>query len=159
MEYASLIAEFGAHYGMEGLAPDENGAVGFDVDGRAMVLQRIGETDRVVATLELGEAPDAGSAIVNRLLMRANQALFVMDGMSLALHPEKNRYRLLAVTDIAALDFVGFDAWVAQVLDRADQWGELLEKFIPLAAEAEAKGTDEPEEPSSLSLGGDILRA
>lgn len=158
MEYASLIAEFGAHYGMEGLAPDENGAVGFDVDGRTMALQRIEETDRVVATLELCEAPDAGSAIVNRLLMRANQALFVMDGMSLALHPEKNSYRLLAITDIAALDFVGFDAWVAQVLDRADKWGAFLDKFLPLAAENEEKGAETPELPPDFPLSADFMR-
>ncbi len=158
MEYASLIAEFGAHYGMEDLAPDENGAVGFDVDGRTMVLQRIGETDRVAATLEFGEVSDAGSAIVNRLLMRANQALFMTDGMLLALHPEKNSYRLLAAIDIAALDFVGFDAWVARVLEQADNWGSFLDKFLPLAAEGEAMGADAPKLSPDFAISADLMR-
>lgn len=36
MDYASLIKEFGSRYGMDDLVPDENGGVGFAVDGRTM---------------------------------------------------------------------------------------------------------------------------
>lgn len=150
MEFADLIAEFGERYGMDGLVPDENGAVGFAVDGRAMVLQRIDATGRVIATIELGEAADAGSAEVNRLLMRANQALFALDGMSLVLHAEKNSYCLLAVIDVAALDFVGFDARIAQVLERASQWGAFLAEFSPLVGSSEANGASASELPDGI---------
>ena len=39
MDYANLVAEFGAHYGMGNLAPDENGAVGFEADAAAPAAQ------------------------------------------------------------------------------------------------------------------------
>ena len=45
MEFASLIAEFGAHYGMDCLAPDENGAVGFEADARNRMVIRQYDSD------------------------------------------------------------------------------------------------------------------
>ena len=150
MECASLVAEFGARYGMDDLSLDENGAVGFAVDGRTMILQQIAGTDSMVATIELHDGVDAGAAAVNRLIMRANQTLFMLEGMALVIHSETGRYCLLSRFDVAAMDFVGFDGKIGQFLERADQWGEFLEKFIPVAAEAETSGAPAPEIPDGL---------
>lgn len=156
MEYTSLIAEFCERYGMDRVEPDADGAVGFDVDGRPLVLQWLESSDAVLATVELGETPDAGAAVVNRLLMQANQTLFALDGMALVLNPENGHYRLMARLDVEALDFIGFDAKIARLLDRADQWGAFLEKFVPLAVEAEANGGDAPQ-PADVNF-TDMLR-
>ena len=138
MDYANLVAEFGAHYGMGNLAPDENGAVGFEVDGHAMTLQRQDGTGAVVVTLDLVDAPDAGAASVNRLLMQANLALFALDGLALGLQPERNRYQLLGRLDVAAMDFTAFDAAIGRMLARAEQWRTFLDSFLAVAAEADA---------------------
>ena len=140
MEYASLIAEFGANYGLGDLTPDENGAVGFEVDGRPVVIQQLAETQTVVVTIDLYEAPESGAAAVNQLLLKANLALFVLDGMALVLHPENNRYRLVMRLDVATTDFIEFDDKMSKLLDRAEQWSAFLDKFLPLVAEAETKG-------------------
>lgn len=138
MEYASLIAEFGARYGMGELAPDANGAVGFVVDGRQAILQELPEAKDVVSvTIELCDARGAGSAVVNQLLMKANRALFLLDGMTLAFHSETRRYCLLARFAVPSLDFAGFDEQIGRILERADQWGRFLERLLPVAARAE----------------------
>lgn len=135
MEYVSLIAEFGARYGMEGLRPDEDGVAGFEVSGRRLFLQQMPGTSCVIVTAELGEVPP-GAAAMDRLLLRANQALFVFDGMSICRRSEADQYILVARIDIERLDFQGFDEKMAQVLKRVEQWRELLERFAPLADEA-----------------------
>lgn len=142
MEFASLIAEFGAQYGMGDLALDENGAVGFDVDGHPMILQQHDGTGCVIATLDLIDAPDADTVSVNRLLMQANLALFSLDGLALGFHPEKNRYQLLGRFDVAAMDFIGFDAAIGRMLERAEQWRTFLGNFFAVAAEADAAAPD-----------------
>ena len=131
MEYESLIAEFGARYGMKDLAPDEDGAVGIEVDGRTLVLQRQAGTDVVIVTLDLGQMPTGGEMIMKRLLL-LNLALFVQDGMMIGL--AENGYRLFYRFDIAKFDFTDFDERIARLLDRADQWGGLLEQIGTLAA-------------------------
>lgn len=145
MEYASLIAEFGSNYGMADLEPDVNGAVGFEVDGRSVIIQQLPDTGDAFAMVELFEAPENGAAAVNRLLMQANQTLYVLDGMALVLSHENNRYRLVMRFEPATLDFVGFDEKLSRLLDRAEQWGQFLDKFMPIAAESERNGGGAPE--------------
>lgn len=142
MKFESLIAEFGARYGMEDLGPDENGAVGFEADGCPVTLQQLPETETVLAAVEVCGAPEAGEAAVNRLVMTANQALYALDGMALVRSSESGGYRLLNRFDVAAMDFIGFDRQMGRFLDLAEKWRELIEKFVPIAAEAEAKGVD-----------------
>ena len=156
MEFASLIAEFGARYGMADLTPDENGAVGFVVDGRTVAIRHWPEAECVVASIEIA-APGAGAEAVNRLLMRANQTLFVLDGMTIVFDSSSERYLLLSRFDATALDFIGFDAKIAQLLDRADQWSAFLEKFRALAEESAAKGVDFPP-PPDISSPIDFMR-
>lgn len=158
MEYASLIAAFGENYSLEEFKLDEDGATGFLADGRIVTLRLIPETETVAATVDLGAVATAGEAVVNRLLVKANAALFLQDGMALVVNATSGHYNLLTRFEIAAMDFPAFDAAMARLLGRADQWGELLEKFIPLAAEAEAKGADEPEAPEAFLPGGDAMR-
>lgn len=158
MEYASLIKEFGNRYGMDDLVPNENGGVGFAVDGRTMTLRHQVETDDVIAMIEIVDVPEAGVAAVNRLLMQANQALFIQDGLMLILQAETGKYCLLARFGIAALDFIGFDEKLGRFLERADQWGEFFAKFFPLAAEAEARGDDPVEMPSDFLSPLEMMR-
>ena len=158
MDYASLIKEFGSRYGMDDLVPDENGGVGFAVDGRTMTLQHQVETDDVSAMIEIVDVPEAGAAAVNRLVMQANRALFLQDGMTLVLHTETGKYCLLVRFGIAALDFTGFDEKIGRFLERADQWGEFFAKFFPLAAEAETRGESVAEVPSDLFPPMDLIR-
>ena len=136
MEFESLIAEFGARYGIDGLALTEDGAVGLAVNGQPMSLRLVPETSTVVATIEVGEMPDAGVSSVDRLIAKANRSLYLTDGMVLVFHSKAEHYCLLFRIDIAQLDFHGFDEKIARFLAVADQWREFLEKFIPLAAEA-----------------------
>lgn len=136
MEYTTLIAEFGAQCGMDGLAPDENGLVSFEADGHTLTLQQTAEIPYVIATVELTEIP-ARSAAVDRLLLRANKALFVFDGMTLCRQPDSNRYVLVARIDVEPLDITGFDEKLSQILQRAAQWHDLLESFKPLAEETD----------------------
>ncbi len=138
MEYASLIAEFGANYGLGDLTPDENGAVGFEADGRSVIIQQQSDTGNAFAMVELVETPENGEDVVNRLLMQANQALFVQDGMALVLNHENNRYCLLMRFEPAMLDFLGFDARLSRLLDRAEQWRTFLENFFAVASKADA---------------------
>ncbi|MCQ2389392.1 MAG: type III secretion system chaperone [Kiritimatiellae bacterium] len=155
MEFASLIAEFGARYGMADLTPDENGAVGFVVDGRTVAIRHWPESGCVVASIEIAE-PGAGAEPMNRLLMRANQTLFVLDGMAIVFDSGRERYLLLSRFDADALDFVGFDAKIAQLLDRADQWGSFFEKFRAFAEESKAWDDDLP--PPDVVSGIDFMR-
>ena len=156
MTYANLIAEFGAQCGMDGLKPDENGLVGLVADGRTVTLQQVPEVPCVIATVELAEVPES-SATVDRLLLRANQALFVFDGMTLCRQPETSRYALVARIDVEPLDVAGFDQKLSQILQRAEQWRDLLEAFSPLAEEA-----DESVDPGTASPTGfpraDLMR-
>lgn len=160
MEFADLIAEFGARYEIGELVPDENGAVGLVVDGRQVVLQELSDLKGVAtATVELGDAPEGDDAGVNRLVMKANRALFLLDGMALVLHSVTGRYCLLARFDLADIDFAGFDATVGRILERADQWGQILERIASVGAEA---GEDEPdreaENRTELGDTGGVLR-
>lgn len=158
MDYASLIAEFGASYGMDDLAPNENGVVGFESDGRSVLLRRLPDSQIVIATVGLVEVPTAGAAAVNRLLMQANQALFVQDCMALVFHAESGWYQLLSRIDVATLDFVGFDAKIAQLLDRADQWCTFFEQFLPIAAQSEASDGKIPPPPFDLLGSAGMMR-
>lgn len=137
MEFASLVAEFGARYRIGELVPDANGAAGLTVDGRQMIFQEFPEAkDVATVSIELCDAAEKGSEVVNRLIMKANQALFMLDGMALVLHADTGRYCLLARFDVASLDFSGFDDKIGHILERADQWGQFLERFMPVAADA-----------------------
>lgn len=158
MEYASLIAEFGANYGLDDLTPDENGAVGFEADGRPVAIQKLAETQTVIVTIDLCEAPESGAAAVDQLLLKANLALFVLDGMALVLHPESNRYRLVMRLDMATMDFIDFDDKLSKLLDRAEQWSAFLDKFLPLVAEAETKGEKSETTPTEMPSEFEMLR-
>lgn len=147
MDYASLIAEFGANYGIGDLIPDENGVAGFEADGRPVVFQKLPDSENMIVTVELGAATSDSEAIANRLFLQANQALMTLDGLTLYLHPETGNYCLLCRLDAASLDFIAFDKIMGTILDRAEQWGALLQKIIPLAsgsaaALAESNGED-----------------
>ena len=158
MEFASLITEFGAHYGMEDLRPDENDAVQFVADGRGISIQKFPEAETIIAAIELCAAAEAGAAMVCRLLMKANQTLFALDGMALVLNDETSRYILMSRFDAVQLDFAGFDGKIARLLDRADQWNEFLERFLPIAAEAETKGAAAVAIPPNLAWPTDMVR-
>lgn len=146
MEYASLIAEFGARYGIGELKPDENGVVGISADGRSVTFMQQSGGDLVIALAELCEAPEMGADRVNRLLMQANQPMFMEDGFVIVHHEGSGRYCLMARFDVASMDFLDFDRTVGRLLQRAEHWNTFLEKFIPIAAEA-ATADDSPEEP------------
>ena len=160
MDYASLIVEFGARYGIEGLAADENGIAGFEADGRTVVLQKLPETEAVVATVDVGAGVESGAAVVNRLLMTANQALYAADGMAVVQQLENGPYRLMYRFDVAGLDFVGFDAKMGRFLDLAEKWSAFLEKFAPIAADVEVKGADAVAATPApdFPLAGDMMR-
>lgn len=143
MDYESLIAEFGANYGLGDLVPDENGAVGFEADGRTVVLQKLPDSENVIVTVRLGEAVSGSEERVNRILLQANQSLMTLDGMALCLHPETGDYRLLSRLDVASLDFIAFDKAMAAILDCAGRWGAFLGNFSALAAEAAAAAAGE----------------
>ena len=134
MDYTSLIAEFSASYDLGDLVPDENGATGFEADGRPVIIQKLPDSEAVIITVDLGPATAASEAAVNRLLLQANQALQTLDGIAFCLYPEANSYCLLCRLDIAALDFIAFDEKMSVLLDRAEQWSTFLQKFIPLAS-------------------------
>ena len=156
MDYAGLIAEFGANYGMDGLAPDENGAVGFEVDGRPFAIQIMPESESVVATVELGAEIEATA--VNRLMMRTNQSLFMLEGMAIVLHPATSHYCLMIRFDITALDYAGFDAKIGHLLERAEQWAKFFENYRPVAGEAAANRVNNPEPAESEIPFADMLR-
>lgn len=158
MKFESLIAEFGARYGMDDLRPDENGGVGFEADGRPVTLQQLPETETVLAAVEVCEALEAGEAAVNRLVMTANQALYALDGMALVRRSEGGGYRLLCRFDVAAMDFIGFDKQMGRFLDLAEKWRELIGKFAPVAAEAEAKGVDAVAAAPDLPFADNMMR-
>ena len=165
MDYASLIAEFGANYGLGDLVPDEDGAVGFEADGRTVVLQKLPDSENVIVTVRLGEAVSGSEERVNRILLQANQSLMTLDGMALCLHPETGDYRLLSRLDVASLDFIAFDKIMETILDRAEQWGALLRKIIPIASSnaaalAESNGEDAAADKESAPsmTGWDALR-
>ena len=143
MDYTSLIAEFGANYGLGDLVPDENGAAGFEADGRPVVFQKLPDSGNMIVTVVLGAASEGNAGIVNRLLLQANQVLMTMDGMALYLNPETGDYCLIRRLDVTPLDFVAFDKIMETILDRAEQWGVFLGDFIALAAETDAARADE----------------
>lgn len=160
MDYVSLIAEFGEHYGLGKLEPDESGIVGFAVDGRPTILRQMPEGgDSVIAMIEICRVPEAGAAAVNRLVLKANLSLLALDGMAIVLHPENECYRLLMRFDITALDFASFDGKIGRFLKCADQWSAFLERFIPIAAEVEATGGEDVQDESpDLSAPASLLR-
>ena len=158
MKFESLVAEFGIRYGMDGLAPDENGAVGFEADGRTVTLQFQPETETVLATVEVCKAPKEGEPAVNRLVLTANQALYALDGMSLVRRFGGGGYFLLDRFDVAKLDFIGFDRQMGRFLDLAEKWRALIEKFVPIAAETEAKGADAAAEAPDLPFADNMMR-
>lgn len=129
MDYTSLIAEFGASYEIGDLTPDENGAVGFEADGRPVVIQKLPDSEVAIITVDLGPATDASEAAVSRIVLQANQALLALDGMAFCRHSETNSYRLLCRLDLESLDFIAFDKKMATVLGRAEQWSTFLRKF------------------------------
>ena len=146
MSFSSLISEFGSHYGMDDLTVDADGTAGFVVDHRTMTLQLLPEGDVVLAAIELGAADE--SAVPNLLLMKANQSLFALDGMVIGIRAESGAYCLFDRIDVSNLDFRGFDARIARILERAEQWGAFLGAFVPSAAMSEAAGDDaEPVHP------------
>ena len=141
--FSSLIAEFSAHYGMDVLTPDDDGVTGFVVDNREMTLQLLPEGEVVLASIELGSSSEAATA--NLLLMKATQSLFALDGMVIGIRAEIGQYGLFDRIDISHLDFPGFDAWMARILERAEQWGAFLGAFVPTAVAADSAGDAESE--------------
>ena len=165
MDYASLISEFGANYGMGDLIPDEDGVASFEADGRPVVFQKLQDSDNMIVTVELGAATDESAAVVNRFLLQANRALAILDGISLCLHSETGSYCLIRRIDVTSLDFIAFDKIMGTILDRAEQWGAILQKIIPVAssdADDLAESADEDaafdEEPAPEMTGWEGLR-
>lgn len=141
MEYASLIGEFAARYGIDGFATDENGAAGFEADGRQVVFHKPEDSDIALVTVVIGSAHGTDDTEANRILLTANRSLFATEGMSLAIHEETGRVLLLARLEVERLDFIGFDEKVARILERADQMGALLEGIGSFDSGAEATGS------------------
>lgn len=157
MEFSSLIAEFGVRYGIEGLTLDEHGFSGMVVDGRKMVLQQLADAGNcVIAMIELCDAPKDCPA-VNQLILKANLSLFMLDDMMLAIHPTSGCYQLTARIDVEQLDFLGFDARLGHILERADQWCSFLDKYIPMAAQAGSADGVMPDIPAMFEK-DDFLR-
>ena len=157
MKFESLIAEFGSCYGIGDLVPDEDGVVTIRVDDRFVTFMRQGETDFVIVMAELRAASEAGEDAVNRLLMQANQTLFVEDGLVIVRPGESDRYCLLDRFCVTDMDFHDFDRQVGRLLSRADSWGLFLERYVPVAAEAAATGGGSSA-PSGIVAHGDMLR-
>lgn len=134
MDYTSIIAEFGSRYGLEDFIPDGNGAVGFEADGRPVIIRKPSDSEAAVVTVGLGSVAEAGETSVSRFVLQANQALMAQDGMALCLDSETNGYSLVCRIDISSIDFIDFDQKMATLLDRAEQWGELLEKLSAFAS-------------------------
>ena len=154
-KFSCLIGEFSAHYEMGDLTPDDDGVAGFVVDNREMTLQLLSEGEVVLASIELGTSSEA--AMANLLLLKANQSLFALDGMVIGIRAESGRYCLFDRIDISHLDFPGFDARIARILERAEQWGAFLGAFVPAAVAADSTGDAESEHPEgTLSLGNFI---
>ena len=141
MKFSELIAAFAAHYGMDDLVVSDDNTTGFMVDHRAMTLQLLPESETALAAVELGEASEAATA--NLLLLKANQTLFALDGLTLGVRDETEHYCLFDRIDISNLDVEGFDARLARLLTRAGEWGAFLDAFVPLATAADGHVKDE----------------
>jgi hypothetical protein len=136
MDFPSLIADFAARHGVEGLA-DDGGVSTLDIDGIPVTLVTAG--GQLAVSAEIGDPPAEGEGEFAALLLEANlesEAFFAKSGGT-------GRYVAVRHLPLDTLDPAAFDAALESLVNLAETWRKLLEDFRP-SAPAAAGTADTP---------------
>ncbi|MBQ9430932.1 MAG: type III secretion system chaperone [Kiritimatiellae bacterium] len=129
MEFEEIISGFAQKFGIEGLAPNEEGSVLLDIDGMAVELLHDADAGDVLICAEIGEPPPEGEKHFAEMLLRANFLFQGTGGATFAQNPESKAYALIRPFALAGLDLEDFCAQVGKFVDGLERWRQLLEDF------------------------------
>ena len=129
MEFEEIINGFAQRFGIEGLAPSEEGSVLLDIDGMAVELLHDADAGNVLICAEIGDPPPEGEKHFAEMLLRANFLFQGTGGATFAQNPESKAYALIRPFALAGLDLEDFCAQVGKFVDGLERWRQLLEDF------------------------------
>lgn len=116
-----LLAMFGRHIGLAGLAFDERGHCVLGIDDVVVNLEYDQPGGRLLVYGLIGR-PEGDLADVYAALLRANYLGMAGTGMSLGLRPDDDGVVLSRWLDAALLDLPAFEAALQAFVDTAEAW-------------------------------------
>ena len=150
MTYEKLLEEFGAKFGIDGLA-DEGGAAALVIDDTKVDLIHDADAGCVVIYAEIGYPPPEANGKFGEIMLKANHLYLGTNGGTLCQNPETDAYVLMRPVPLAPLEGADtFGAIMEDVLLQVDNWRELLNGLRVAEVEEEAQ----TKEDGRLASGG-----
>lgn len=150
MTYEKLLEEFGAKFGIEGLA-DEGGAAALVIDDAKVDIIHDAAADSVVIYAEIGYPPPDANGKFGEVMLKANHLYLGTNGGTLCQNPETDAYVLMRPVPLAPLDGAKtFGAIMEDVLAQVDNWRGLLNGMRT----AEVQEEEQTAEADKLTSGG-----
>ena len=129
MEFKEIINGFAQKFGIEGLAPNDEGSVKLEIDGMAVELLHDADAGNVLICAEIGEPPPEGEIHFAEMLLRANFLFQGTGGATFAQNPESKAYALIRPFALASLDVEDFCTHVGEFADGLERWRQILADF------------------------------
>ena len=147
MEFEEIVNGFAEKFGVDGLAPDENGTVRLEIDGMGVEILYDMAERTVFLCAEIGEPPPEGRERFAEVLLGANFLFQGTDGATLAQNPETKAYALVRPLNLAGLDVDVLSERLGSFVNGVERWRQTLTDFRDVA---EAVPETEAEEVSPL---------
>lgn len=133
MEFEEIVNGFAEKFGVDGLAPDENGTVRLEIDGMGVdILYDMAERTAFLCA-EIGEPPPEGRERFAEVLLRANFLFQGTDGATLAQNPETKAYALVRPLNLAGLDIDILSERLGAFVNGVERWRQTLTDFRDVA--------------------------
>ena len=140
MEFDQIISGFSQEFGIEGLAPDDEGTVRLDIDGMTVEVLHDAAEGRIMLCADIGEPPPEGGDRFAAILLRANFLFQGTDGATMAQNPETKKYSVIHPLALDPLDVSGFSERLGKFVDGIERWRQMLADFRDADDAAEEEG-------------------
>ena len=143
MDLKEIADGLSAKFSIEGLAV-EDGEVALEIDGMPILLGE-GKNAAIVITGFVGDPPAEGGEAFANLMLEATMSLMDEKSAALARNPETGSYALVQRIAQDGLTFDIFSEALTSFVDTLETWRTMLEDFRPVAEEAKATATAQPD--------------
>lgn len=154
MELKELMDGFAAKIGLEGFAPDQDGAYMVSFDEMEVGFREDDDGKAVLIIARFAEKPTEGTDRLAEILMAANYLFVSTAGSTIALDNESKSYVLQRRESLMSHDVDSFMAVIEKFVNALEEFKTLVADFRPAFAEAEEIAAEESARFSSLSPNG-----
>ena len=146
MEYVELMGKFGECFGIEGLAPDDDGLCSLNVDGTVVSFGERAERGLLDIVARICDVPSEDVDKVLKVLMEAMAPGSAAEDYSFFVNDEDNGIYLRRTERLVDLDVEGTRQVLEMFANALDEWRASIGDFqsvIPAVKEALDQGEEE----------------